>query len=424
MNIASNNLTLGKLKHEIAMILLIASLGMGTALGAECGKQAAPEGQEMSEETFGVVQEATELLGKQKTSEAIDKLSKVADKGSDYEKALINYNLGLAHSNKNDYPNAVKAFAKALSTNALPQNQREQLQYNLGQLYIVTGQSDEGIKTLQSYISNACSPVTADAHIFLANALTEKKRYAEALPQIDLAIAKSKEAKEAWYQMKLAIAYEQKDFKSCAEALVLLISQYSDKPDYWKQLSSVFYEMKSDADSLAVMALAEKQGFLQKPAEIKNLFSIYMSLESPYRAGVLLENAMANNRIPADEANLSSLSDAWINARESGKAEATLKKLAGMSEKGDYFYKLGAMYGDNERWKESKEMLEKALAKGGMKRPGEVWMRLAVANYGLKDNTASIAALQKAITFDETRNQAGEWLRALSAQASLASATP
>ncbi len=94
------------------------------------------------------------------------------------------------------------------------------------------------------------------------------------------------------------------------------------------------------------------------------------------------------------------------------KAEATLKKLAAMSEKGDYYYKLGAMYGDNERWKESKEMLEKALDKGGLKRTGEVWMRMAVAQYGLKDNNGAVNSLRKAVTFEESRKQASDWLRA------------
>jgi tetratricopeptide (TPR) repeat protein len=403
------------LRCEIAKLLLVAVLGVSPVFAADCAK---PEKQdaEMSEDTYATVQSAMELISKQKTAEAIDKLSKIADKGTDYEKATVNYNLGLAHSSKNDYPNAVKAFAKALTTNALPQKQREQLQYNLGQLYIVVGQFDDGIKTLQTYMANACSPIPAEAHIFLANALSERKRYSEALPQIDLAISKAKEAKELWYQMKLAIAYEQKDYKSCAEALVLLIGKVPEKSEYWKQLSSVFYEMKSDDESLAVLALAEKQGMLQKPAEVKNLYSVYMMLESPYKAGTLLEEAMAKNRVPADEANLNALSDAWINARESDKAETILKKLATMSEKGDYYYKLGAMYGDNEKWKDSKEMLEKALAKGGLKKTGEVWMRLAVAHYGMKDNPGAIAALQKAITFDESRKQAGEWLHALSAQ--------
>jgi hypothetical protein len=58
-------------------------------------------------------------------------------------------------------------------------------------------------------------------------------------------------------------------------------------------------------------------------------------------------------------------------------------------------------------------MLEKALQKGGLKRTGEGWMRLAVANYSLKNTTAAVAALQKAVAYDETRTQAGEWLRHL-----------
>jgi len=310
----------------------------------------------------------------------------------------------------------VKAFAKSLSYNALPRAQSEQLQFNLGQLYIVAGQHDEGIKALQTYINTACGAVAAEAHMFLANALSEKKRYQEALPQIDQAIAKSKTPKEMWIQMKLAISYELKDFPACAQALVQLIGIVPAKPDYWRQLSSLFYEMKRDTESVAVLALAERQGFVDKPNEIKNLYSVYMMLELPLKAGVLIQDAMDKKKLPVDEKNLESLADAWINAREAAKAETTLKKLAAMSEKGEYYYKLGGMYGDDERWKESKEMLEKALEKGELKRPGEVWMRLAIAQYSLKNTQGAVAALQKAVTFDDTRKQAGEWLRHLSSQ--------
>jgi tetratricopeptide (TPR) repeat protein len=217
-------------------------------------------------------------------------------------------------------------------------------------------------------------------------------------------------------QMKLGIAYELKDFPSCAQALVQLIGMMPAKPDYWRQLSSIFYEMKHDTESVAVLALAERQGFVEKPNEIKNLYSVYMMLELPLKAGTLMQSAIDKNKLPADEKNLESIADAWINARESNKAEATLKKLASMSEKGEYYYKLGGMYGDDERWKESKEMLEKALEKGNLKHPGEVWMRLAVAQYSLKNNQGAVSALQKAVTFDDTRKQAGEWLKHLSSQ--------
>jgi tetratricopeptide (TPR) repeat protein len=400
----------------VRMVLLCAAcVATSHSYAADCAAPDKPAG-DMSEATYNDTQAAMELLSKQKYNEAIDKLNKIVEKGSDYEKAVVNYNLGFAYSSKNDTPGAVKAFAKALSYKALPRAQSEQLQYNLGQLYIVTGQHDEGIKTLQDFITNACGKVPAEAHIFLANALSERKRYADALPQIDLAISKANEPKETWLQMKLAIAYEMKDFKACADSLVGLIAMVPNKPEYWRQLSSMFYEMKQDAEAVAVLALAERQGFVEKPNEIKNLYSIYMVMELPLKAGTLIQGAIDQNKIPGDEMNLSSLADAWINAREVTRAETVLKKLAGIAEKGDYYFKLGAMYGDDERWQESQEMLKKALEKGGLKRPGDAWMRLAVAQYGLKNTPAAIASLQKAVGFDETRKQAGEWLRHLSGQ--------
>jgi tetratricopeptide (TPR) repeat protein len=307
---------------------------------------------------------------------------------------------------------------------ALPRSQREQLRYNLGQLYIIIGQYDEGIKTLQTYISQACSPVPAEAHIFLANALTERKRFQEALPQIDLAISESKAPKESWLQLRLAVAYELKDYNSCAQTLIQLVALVPAKPEYWKQLSSMFYQMKADGQSAAVLALAARQGFIDKPTEIRNLYSLYMMLEMPFQAGMLLQDAIGKGKLPADEKNLESVADAWINARESLQAEATLKRLAAMSDRGEYYFRLGAIYGDDERWKESKEMLEKALQKGGLKRAGEAWMRLAVANYSLKNTTGAVAALQKAVTYDETRTQAGEWLRHLGGPAGAAGQQP
>jgi len=407
-----------KLTRTVRVILLgAASLCTSQLVYAapDCTPQKA-ETADMSEGTYADVQASMELLSQKKTQEAIDKLTKIADKGSAYEKAVVNYNLGFAYSSKEDHASAVKAFAKALSFNALPRKQSEQLQFNLGQLYIVAGQHDNGIKVLQEYMANACDPVPAEAHIFLANALSEKKRYEEALPQIDLAISKSPQPKELWLQMKLAISFEQKNYKGCADALVQLIGMVPTKAEYWKQLSSMFYEMKSDAESVAVLALAERQGYVDKPNEIKNLYQIYMVMELPYKAGMLMQTAVEKGRMPNDEENLSSIADAWINAREAARAETTLKKLAEISEKGDYYFKLGAMYGDDERWKESKEMLEKALQKGGLKRQGDAWMRLAVAQYGMKNTSGAVASLQKAITFDETRKQAGEWLRHLAGQ--------
>lgn len=400
---------------RVDAIRLITSLLMFACAGAQAVDCANPRKSagSMSESVYRAVQAATDLISKQKQSEAIEKLAKLADSGSDYEQAVVNYNLGFAYSSRNDLTSAAKSFARALALNALPQSQHEQLQYNLGQLYIVAGQFGPGIKTLQTYMAESCAPITADAHLFLANALSQNKQYADARTQIDQALAKAKAPKESWLQLKLAINYEMKDFKACAQSLVQLIGLVPHKPEYWKQLSGMFMELKQDTEAVAVLALAERQGFISKPNEIKNLYSVYMMLDLPFKAGLLVQQAIEQNKVPADEQHLEAIANAWINARESIRAEATLKKLAAMADRGDYHYKLGAMYGDEERWSDSKAALEKAIQKGGLKRTGEAWMRLAVAHYSLKDNRAAIAALQKAINYDESRKQAGEWLRHL-----------
>ncbi len=156
---------------------------------------------------------------------------------------------------------------------------------------------------------------------------------------------------------------------------------------------------------------------ISKPNEYRNMYSIYMMLDLPFKAGVLYEDAIQKGKVPADEENMESLANAWINARESGKAEAALLKLAALSDSGEHYFRLGAIYGDEERWKESRQALQKALQKGGLKHAGQAWMRLAVAQYNLKDNGNAQVALKNAINFDDTREQASEWLRHLQSQA-------
>ena len=320
------------------------------AYGADCANPRKASGS-MTESVYRGVQNATDLIAKQKHSEAITKLSAMTDSGNDFEKAVVNYNLGFAYSSKNDYDGATAAFARALALNSLPQSQHEQLQYNLGQLYIVAGKMKEGIATLQSFVSESCGKVTAEAHLFLANALAQEKRFAEALTQIDLALSKATAPKESWLQLKLAIHFEMKDYKSCAQTLVQLIGLGPQKPEYWKQLSGVLVELKKDTDAVAVLALAERQGFISKPNEIRNLYAVYMLLDLPYKAGALMQSALEKGTVTPEEANMEALANAWINAREVTRAEETLRKLANASGRGEYYYRLGAMYGDDERWR-------------------------------------------------------------------------
>ncbi|HZP12842.1 MAG TPA: tetratricopeptide repeat protein [Nevskiaceae bacterium] len=377
-------------------------------ISAECKKPRKDPGL-ISEGLYHQLEGATDLIAKGKNQEAIDKLNKMAEHGGDYEKAIIYYNMGFAYSSMNQLDNALKTFEKSLSFHALPIPQEEQLTFNVGQLYVANGKYDEGIRVLENYINTACTPPPGDAYIFLGNAYAEKKRFADALKYVDLAITKAKEPKESWFQLKLALHYELKQMPQCAQVLLQLIAMAPNKPDYWKQLSGVLFDLKKDQDSLAVLALADRQGFLKNGNEYKNLASIYMLLDIPYKAGTLMQTAIDKGLLPADEKNLDLLSAAWMNARDNDRAEVALKRLAQVSDKGDYWLRLGYVYIGSERWKDAVAMIEKAQAKG-VKKPGDAALLLAKAAYEAGDKRKSFNAAQKALTYDETRKQASEWL--------------
>jgi len=384
-------------------------------------RKSAPD---MAEATIDAVRRASDLLQKKQTDDAITKLNGFISRGEPIDKAMIYFNLGVAYSEKEQYLDAAKAFATAIGFNVLPQNQTEQIQFNIGQLYVAGGQQADGITALQTYMAMTCSPITPEAHMFLASALAEQKRFDEALPQVDLALSKAKAPKESWLQFRLGVQYEMKQYQAAAETLLTLIAMTPTKPDYWKQLSAVLLEMEDKEKSLAVMALAEQQGFIEKPGDIMNLYNIYMMIEVPLAAGQLIETSIANGKLPEDEKSVEAAANAWINARESDKAEAALIKVAGMADRGEYYYRLGGMYVDQERWEEARKMLGTAVQKGGLKRPGEVLYRLAIANYRLGDLRGAIAALDKSSQHDETRRQAGEWLNSLRAELAAAEAAP
>jgi tetratricopeptide (TPR) repeat protein len=377
-------------------------------ISAECKKPRKDAGL-ISEGLYHQLEGATDLIAKGKNQEAIDKLNKMAEHGGDYEKAIIYYNMGFAYSSMNQLDNALKTFEKSLSFHALPIPQEEQLTFNVGQLYVANGKYDEGIRVLENYINTACTPPPGDAYIFLGNAYAEKKNFGQALKYVDLAISKAKEPKESWLQLKLALHYELKQMPQCAAVLLQLISIAPNKPDYWKQLSGILFDLKKDQDSLAVLALADRQGFLKNGNEYKNLASIYMLLDIPYKAGVLMQTAIDKGLLPPDEKNLDLLSAAWMNARDNDRAEAALKKLATVSDKGDYYLRLGYVYIGSERWKDAVSMIEKAQAKG-VKKPGDAALLLAKAAFEGGDKRKSYQAAQKALNYDDTRKQASEWL--------------
>ena len=400
-----------------ALVLALGAAFPVVSGAADCENPKKATGS-LSESTYRRRTKIQEDIGEKKYREAIEQLDKLVGRveKNDYEYALVMQTYGFAYSAQNQYAKAAETFQKAIDKDALPQEPQELMLFNVGQLYMAGDEIDKGLKTLLKYVNTACSPIPAEAYILIANAYAEKKQYSKALPWVDKAIAtKGAKTPESWYQLKLAMHYEQRQFKSASQVLVTLISKFPIKEQYWKQLSGVFLEMKDDEESLAVLALAERQGFLDTEKEINNLVNVYLFMDIPFKAANVLEAAMASGKVERNYENLKRLGTAWQLARVDDKAITVLSQAAEAGKDGDMWMQIGQIYVGQEEWDKAISSLDKAVAQGAS-RSGEANLLLGVSYWNKGQNGPAREAFRKAQRYNKTKQQANTWLAHLSSQ--------
>ena len=378
----------------------------------------------ISEGLYKRLERVVETLSKNQYAEAEKALlDLMGSTHNDYEKALVLQTLGFTYASESKKEDqAIKAFEQAIATNALPQQAHEQMMFNVAQLKVAAGKWDDGIAALNAYLTETCNPVP-DAHIVLASVYAEKKRWRDMLKQVDLAIVKAKAPKEQWLQLKLAGHYELKELPRCAEVLVALVSMAPNKEEYWKQLSGILLEIKKDPESLAVLALAERRGYVDEEREFKNLSNMYMYMQIPYKAAVVMQKGLEAKVVEPTEKNLESLGNAWLGAREYDKAESAMQKAAQASAKGDLYMRLGQIQMESEKWKDALESMQKARAKGGLKEPGEAALDAGICAIQLRQWKTAESELRVAMGREKTQKAASEWMNNLQQELAYAEKT-
>jgi tetratricopeptide (TPR) repeat protein len=198
--------------------------------------------------------------------------------------------------------------------------------------------------------------------------------------------------------------------------LVHLVGMAPMKETYFKQLQGVLTEISKDHEALAVLALAERRGFIDEEREFLNLSNMYMFMDIPLKAARTLERGFAAKKVEATDKNLEKLANAWFAARENEEAEAAMARAAQASDKGELWKQLGNIQMEQEKWKEALASFQKARQKGGTKHPGEVQLMIGVVATNLKQWKTAEAALREAMQHEKYTKQATEWLNHMRAE--------
>ena len=378
----------------------------------------------ISEGTYRRLERIMDMIAKEKYGEAEAKLNEMLQDGArgEYEKAIILQTLGFVFASTKREMQSVKAFEQAIATNALPQQTHEQMMFNVAQLYIADDKWDTGMQKLNAYLAESCNP-NPEAHILLAAVHVEKKQWREGLKQVDLALVKAKAPKETWLQVKLAVHNELREYARCAEVLVYLISLNPIKEEYFKQLHGILMEIQKDPEALAVLALTERRGFLDQESEYRNLASMYMHMEIPLKAAMVLERGFTAKQVQPTDKNFEMLANAYLMAREYAKSEKAMAQAAQASDKGELYKKVAQIQMASENWKGALESLQKAQKKGGLKDPGEAALLTGVAAVQIKQWKTAEAALRQAMQSEKHAKEAAQWLNHLQEELAYTAAT-
>lgn len=399
-----------------AITLLSVNVAYAQAVG--CGEDRDVGAKALDELTWKQLNSIYQDVSEERFDDAYDDLQKMLKRaGRDsYLQAIINQALAQVEWARKNYPAALRYFEKAIELNSLPDQAHFALMYQLAQLYFMQERYDEALERLELWFCKSPEEkITPAAYVLQASIHARKEDYTEVLKAIDKAIALAETPGESWFQLKLAAHYELEQYPQAAETLEVMIERWPDRKIYWTRLSQVYYMLKQDQRALAVLALAYREGLLDKQGDILYLSSLYSNSAVPFKAAQVLEKGIRDGKVEPSNYHWTVVADTWYAAEELEKSLRAYAEAGSAASDGTIDLRRGYILVDLERWPAALESLDLALKKGGLdeRKTGEAYLLRGMAQFNLGNFESASADWGKAGRYEKTREAARQWLNHL-----------
>ncbi len=365
----------------------------------------------VSSSVYKAVQNAEKNLAKSAYSKALQPLKALiseTETGS-YNQAVLWKTMGAIYADQGKYKSAADALKKSLVGDVLPEKQRLNVQYNLGQVYLALDDYQQALKILKPWIAKNQSP-SANDNLLLAQIYSQLQQYDKALVYAKRLLKMNANPPEKHYQLVIALYFELKKYANAGKLLEKLIQRFPDNKTYWQQLAASYQYIGDYHKATAVKDLAFRAKLMNSPKDILQLAQLYNYTGSPYLAAQLLENEMTSGRLSKSSKNLTQLSDLWLQARDYQKAAGVLSRAAKQVDNGRVYQRLGGLYYEQQDWKKAYQAYKTAVRKGGLKKPGKIWLLYGICAHEVKLDKEAKKAFSKASGYAYSRNSAQQWL--------------
>lgn len=329
-----------------------------------------------------------------------------------YELANV-YNLyAFIHYSREDYGKALEAYENVVAQPDIPLAMEINTRFTVAQLYFVQENWQAGIDALLKWFAMTETPNT-NAYVLLSQGYYQLKDYDKALKNIQIAIKdfedKGKVPKEQWYNLARFLYAEKNMVPEATATLRDLITYYPNK-QYWVQLSFMYSEQNKEKLQLATMDTALVQGLLDKDGEYRNMASLFLNAEVPYKAAKVLEEGFEKEIVEDNSKNWELLAGALRQAQEVKAAIPAMEKAAAKSDDGDLYARLGNIYLDADQNEKAIEAINKGLERGGVKRADNARLVLGMAYFNINEYQKAREAFRAAGRDERSKKFASQWI--------------
>lgn len=344
--------------------------------------------------------------------EVLDEVKERIDSLNSYERAMLWNFYAFMYYGNDDISSAIEHFELVIKEQAIPDSLYLSTLYSLAQLSMQQQDYPQALTYLQQWQANNSKALTASQHIMFAQIYYQDKQFEKVIKAVKQAISLAEQSnatvKENWLILQRASYYELKQSLQVVKVIEQLVRLY-DKPEYWLQLAGMYGEVGQEDKQLAVMEAAWQAGHISKESDVMTLAQLYRFHQVPYKAAVLLEQAIANGTVVASEKSLAALAQAYIAAKEDEKALPILTQAAEIADTGKFDMQLAQAYLNLERWQEAITSANKALLRGGISREGDMYLVIGMAKFNLQAFDDALIAFTQAQKIPQSAKTAKQW---------------
>jgi hypothetical protein len=333
------------------------------------------------------LQQASELLKAGKAREALAKAREadaVAGK-TPAEQLMVDRMKGAAAQRAGDNGAAIAAFESAMASGRLSGPEQAQIAESLAHAY---SQQKNWAKTTEwANRARAAGGNTASLNQLTAYVQSQSGDYAQIFKDAQAQVQAAEQAGRRPGEddlLRLADAAKRLNnnaaFSHALEQLVL----YYPKKDYWNAHLASIQRKPGFADRLGldVMRLKLANGLITKTDDFMEMAQLALQAGFPVEAKGIVDKGYAAGALGTGDqaARHQRLKDLVLKQQaDSATGIAQAAADAATQKEGNDLVKVGTVYASMGQTDKAVELIEKGIAKGGLKRPDDAKLRLALA---------------------------------------------